>query len=315
MKLFIDTDDITNNEELYKAIEKNNSISRNLQIEMKELKNISLTEETEKITIIEEDDEYDEKEEKDIEFEYYYELIKDIKPGISTDEMKEIISDNLPSKNNSNYFNIMGRIKAEIYKEYMEYVKMLPDAEDDEELKKDIVSIIKLEQQKLEMIKEVENEKEVSEDHNIENKIVFLKTNLGNVCAIDELKSINNEYYESFIELFDSIKNGTFKGVKRLNTSNEKVNSISEVRGFKTRVMFDKIGKNTIVILKAVIKKSNFDRGYKEALEKRVSFYRIKKDHIVENIENEEYMLENLEYEKELYSMLSQNKRKVMTND
>lgn len=57
--------------------------------------------------------------------------IKDASSLLSYDELKELIKYNFPTKNNSNYFRLSNRIKAEIYKEIIELNKLLEDTSDE----------------------------------------------------------------------------------------------------------------------------------------------------------------------------------------
>lgn len=278
---------------------------------MRELENIELIEEDNILDTEEFDiEEYIESDD-DFEYEYYYEQIRNMEITTDSEQMKQIINYCLPSKNNSSYFKLINRIKIEIVKEISELMSMYRETTDDE-FKNDIKETIDFENKKLKFVKEAENDKEMQDELIIQNNIVFAKTNSGNIYAIEDIKSINSEYYASFLELYESIKNGTFKRVKRLTTTNNKTNSVSEVRGFKTRIIFDKLDQNTYVVLQVAIKKSNFDRGYKESLERRVLAYKLQKDKIIQQLNNEEYMNENIKLENKLIQTLSQNKKKVL---
>ena len=118
------------------------------------------------------------------------------------------------------------------------------------------------------------------------------------------MDKIKNEYYEGFEELFRSIKDGTFKGAKRLNSNNNKTSSLSEVRGFKTRVLFDKLDENTYIIIMCAVKKCDYDNGYKKSLETRGLTYRAMKPKILSQKDNQEYKNENKNIEKTLFLKL-----------
>ena len=59
--------------------------------------------------------------------------------------------------------------------------------------------------------------KEEKKEQKQKNNIIFSKTTGGNVRVIEELESIPSEYYPAFQELFDSIEDGTLKGIKRFS--------------------------------------------------------------------------------------------------
>ena len=312
MSLFIDTTNISDNEKLIQAIKENNLIARNMRKEISELKNIELIEESDTEEFYPEECSLELNEiDDDFEYDYYYEPIRNMATNTDLECMKQIINDCLPLKSNSNYFKLINRIKIEIVKEISSLISMYNETSDDE-FKNDIKENIDFEKKKLIIVNEIEKSKELQDETVTENNIVFTRTNSGNIYALEDIKSINNEYYASILELYESIKNGTFKKVKRLTTSNNKANSVSEVRGFKTRIIFDKLNQNTYVILQIAIKKSDFDKGYKESLEKRVSSYKLQKETILNQLNDEIYMSENTESENKLVETLSQNKKKVM---
>lgn len=316
MSNFIDTTNITDEKELIEALKSNVRTAASVRKEISKLKNAilsdseTLEENKEQCIICDDSDEEDE----DLEYEYYYEPIKAISMDENIEGIKEIIEESLPSKNNSNYFNIVNRIKAEIFKEILVYSSML-DETSDLEFIEEVKSCINFEKLKLSLVKTCENSKKIESADETKNNIVFFNKNSDRTYAMDDIKNINSEYYESFLELLESIEDGSFKNIRRLTTANNKINSISEVKGFKTRVIFDKVGNNTFVILQLAVKKSDFDKGYRESLTNRISIYRCFKPSIVEDVKNDKYLEENASILKEIKNKLSQNKKKVLTNE
>lgn len=314
MSLFIDTSKITDREELINSIRKNIKISRRLQKEISEMEAIDKSNKSFEFTntITEQDiNNLGNEKEEDIEsdfYSYYYDPIKNIDQNISVEELKTIIKENLPVKSNPNYKKIVSRIKAEIYKELILLYDILNDSIDDESLTEETNKLIALETNKFNIINNIEEE-EIDEEAIIDNKLFFLKTSSGNISASDDLDKIDKEYYKSFRELFISIKNGTFKNVKRLTSINNKLSSIAEVRGYKTRIIFDRINEDSYVILMCIIKKCNFDNGYRKSLERRSLIYRTFKNKIISKSKEEEYLEENKKYEKKLFLKLEKESR------
>lgn len=255
----------------------------------------------------EEDDEYEEEQDEDSDYLYYYEPIKDVSEDISITELEKIIKENLPSKNNPNYFKIISRMMAEILKEIMEYEEIKSDSIGEKEIIEETQKLIDLNKRKINFIRSTK-EKETNEEEVKENNLYFLKTTSGNIYCLNDLDKIKNEYYESFEELFKSIKDGTFKRAKRLNSNNLKTSSLSEVRGFKTRVLFDKLDENNYIIIMCVVKKCNYDNGYKKSLETRGLTYRAMKPKILSQKNSEESKTENKDIEKKLFLKL-ENRR------
>ena len=133
---------------------------------------------------------------------------------------------------------------------------------------------------------------------------------MGNIRVIDEIEKISKsspEFCSEFLELFQSIQDGSFKRVKRF-LNNNKLVGISEVRGFKPRVVFDRIGKNDYAIITAFLKKCDNDRGYKDSLELKIQKYMSQRDNIVKRLNNPEYRALNEQYTNELFGKLGYNK-------
>lgn len=307
MESFIDTNTITDDEELLKALKHNNKVSSSMKQEIKEMEkldeiNRNMTFEREKQNF-EEDDEYEEEQDEDSDYLYYYEPIKDVSEDISITELEKIIKENLPSKNNPNYSKIVSRMMAEILKEIMEYEEIKSDSIGEEEIIEETQKLIDLDKRKINFIRN-SKEKEISEEEVKENNLYFLKTTSGNIYCLNDLDKIKNEYYESFEELFKSIKDGTFKRAKRLNSNNLKTSSLSEVRGFKTRVLFDKLDENNYIIIMCVVKKCNYDNGYKKSLETRNLTYRAMKPKLICQKDSKEFKDENKDIEKKLFLKL-----------
>lgn len=87
MESFIDTDTITDDEELLKALKHNNKVSSSMKQEIKEME--KLDEANKKMSFkiekqnFEEDDEYEEEQDEDSDYLYYYEPIKDVSEDIN----------------------------------------------------------------------------------------------------------------------------------------------------------------------------------------------------------------------------------------
>lgn len=305
-KSFINTDTITDDEELLKALKHNNKVSSFMKQEIKEMEKldeINKNMKFEKEKHFEEYDEYEEEQDEDSDYLYYYQPIKEVQVDITNEELNQVIRENLPSKNNPNYSKIISRMMAEILKEIMEYEEIKSDSIGEEEIIEETQKLIELNKRKINFIRNVD-EKEKSGEETKENNLYFLKTTSGNIYCLNDLDKIKNEYYESFDELFKSIKDGTFKGAKRLNSNNNKTSSLSEVRGFKTRVLFDKLDENTYIIIMCAVKKCDYDNGYKKSLETRGLTYRAMKPKILSQKDNQEYKKENKNIEKTLFLKL-----------
>ena len=311
MKAFINTDTITDDEELLEVLKHNNKVSSNMKQEIKEMEkldevNRTMIFEKEK-QYFEDCEEYEEEQDEDSDYLYYYEPIKEVREDISIEELEQIIKENLPSKNNPNYFKIISRMMAEIFKEIMEYEEIKSDSIGEEEIIEETQKLIDLNKRKLNYIRNSKIDSK-SDQEIKENNLYFFKTTSGNIYCLNDLDKIKKEYYESFSELFKSIKDGTFKRAKRLNSNNSKTSSLSEVRGFKTRILFDRLDKNNYIIIMCAVKKCNFDNGYKKSLENRALMYRAMKPKLLEQRDIQEYKNENKSIEKKVLRKLDEGK-------
>lgn len=305
MEIFIDTSKIIDEEELIKALKSN---CKTASILRKEINKIEKENEENETMIFDENIlstiTPEVADEENFEYEYYYSEIKKIERDKSENEIDKIINENLPSLENPNYDKIINRIKSEILSEIIELNNLLLLSGDDIKLQEEIKEMINVEKFKFSIINKGIESKDIKKEK-INNNLVFLKTESDNTYCLRDLNGIKREYYKSFKDLLMSIKNGTFKNVKRLTTTNSKLNSISEVRGFKTRVIFDRIDSKTYIILMCAVKKSDFDLGYQNLLEGRCFKYRCFKNTIFEKKDEDEFIKENMKIEEQLFLKLS----------
>ena len=291
------------------VIKKNLIIASKMRNEIKKLSEISLNDEEETeilkdIPALEKEIFIDDEE----EYSYYYEDIKEYL-NKSDEIIEEDIYDMLPSLDNKNYMNIIMRIKKELKEELKAY-ELFKKIEDSS-----FIEVVLLEQDKIKKIISYINshrtrEISINKTHEkIKNNVIFMKTSYGSICALNDLSSIDPEYYDSFKELIESIENGTFKNVKRFSNADNILKGISEVKNFKTRVVFDRINKNTYIIIYAFVKKSNNDMGYVKQLHNRVDFYKANEKYIKESV-NLEYINEHNKIFEDLKTSL-EDKTKV----
>lgn len=305
-KVFLTIDKDTTLEELEKIIKYNigraSIVRDNIKFldKAEEIKNTSSSskqDDCEELEITDITEDID--EEKEDEYLYYYHnIIEQLKNDTKHSEILDIILDNLPSCENKNYLNIVNRIKLELLKQIYELDTLL----NDDDIKCDIELTNEIVEEKakiyavIEAINYVQTEKKESQIEKVltvDNKLIFLETPGGSIYAESDLYSISEEYYESFMNLLISIKNGTFKNVKMLNGGYKLLVGISEVKDFKTRIIFDQLGKNAYVIIGIFTKKCNTDTNYREFLVNRVSYYRKQKQYLKEMINDEDFVEKN----------------------
>lgn len=145
------------------------------------------------------------------------------------------------------------------------------------------------------------------------NQLIFLQSE-GTPRIFQSMKSIDNEYYEAFSELLNSIIDGTFKGFKAF-TNNENITGVYEVRGFKTRIIFDRIDNDKFIILDAFIKKCDKDLRYRNNLTNIVSIYRREKESLQRLVKDASFIEQQQTFQKNLFEMLENPKKKVLHNE
>ena len=308
--------------ELSDAIEQNRKTAKLMRQEINKLKQANKSyelnkkeEKEEAILLIEEEkNKMDSDNDFFNEVDYYFNFLDIIN---LSDNIKEEIRSILPSDKKTNYDNIimclkMGLLKnIKDIKDLLEEEKEALSKEDLEEFKAEI----NLNQKKIDIITEIEKDNTTTSEKSLKNNFFFVTTAGGNARVIDEINDMDVDYLESFKGLFESITDGTFKNVKRFN-SNNKISGISEVKDFKTRVVFDRIGKYDYAIITAFTKKSNNDKGYLISLELKIKNYLNQKEKMISLLNNDDFRKENHLLEQELYNKLSiSNKEKKLRKE
>ena len=116
---------------------------------------------------------------------------------------------------------------------------------------------------------------------------------------------------EGFRGLINSIRDGSFKNVKRFHSSNNKTAYASEVKDYKIRVVFDRIGPHEYALITAFIKKSDNDIGYQRTLISKIRNYMNIKNSLIENLSNPSFLALQKQYEKELDTIFESKSRQV----
>mgnify|MGYP007023650222 FL=1 len=314
--IILDLDDEISSKEISKVISENHKTSMLIDKEVKKLKELS----SKSTKRVEDDNKTPEKEmiydeadevnsELDDKVDYYNYLISSID---DCEDLQDQIESSLPNPNTGDYKTIVLRLKLKLLKSIKETADFISECReefDDEDLE-EYKEEIRLCSKKLEILKSESNEEVNENKTSTKNNFFFPVSSMGNIRVIDEIEKISKsspEFCSEFLELFQSIQDGSFKRVKRF-LNNNKLVGISEVRGFKPRVVFDRIGKNDYAIITAFLKKCDNDRGYKDSLELKIQKYMSQRDNIVKRLNNPEYRALNEQYTNELFGKLGYNK-------
>ena len=234
-----------------------------------------------------------------------------IKQADNIDDLNAI----LPGNETINSNNIINVIILKLVDDIVDIKKMLHQERNNIDIstKKYFEESLKKLQQKINYIRKLtsSNENDVVEDTMLVNDLVFLSTNMGNVCVYQDLKDIPSEQYEAFILLLDSIKTGKFTNLRVFN-NNDNLRDLREVKYGQARVIFRQITSNCYVIIQMFIKKVAKDAYYHSSLTNRNDLFlqNVDKMTILANT-SDDYLEENRMIMEDLYKVLgSKNKIK-----
>ena len=281
----------------------------------------SLSEENQTTNIIDADNDELTDDLEDL-YAFYYRPILEI--DSATSQLRQQIIDLLPDVKNKKFFNIVGRIQLELFASEKEFLDLLSQVKgslsgEDFTFSKQIEDEIAFSQQKRKIIEDYVSS--INQNLNIEdtvtefssNHLIYLPTMNGNLYVNNDLLAIPTDYYSSFRNLFISIQNGTFKGFKRLVGANNIV-GVSEVKDYQSRIVFDRIGPKSFVILDTFVKKVGMDKEYMDSLAGRVGIYRRMKSSLVQAIQDPDYIQKHDEFTEDILNSLDErNREKIRT--
>lgn len=316
----LDLDNVTE-EQLLEAISKNNQTVRIMSSEITKLKQIGFS--SKSIYQVASDDEsYDEastiEEDRPTVDESFEETIKGYYSGIkglTPEQLLGCISEVLPSQDDYQFERIINRLSLEVLrniKEIKDYIATEDlSSQEISELEEEICA----EEEKISVLQNYLTQEvlEPKEETVEENTIIFVPTSGGNIRVLDELERIAPEYYGRFYELLQSIKNGTFKNDQR-QRRNSNLTGVRIVRNFNTRVAYTRLNKNTYAVITAYIKKADSDKATTSSLVSKYSDYQSIEGSLIANLDNEEFMSLNKQYEQEIFTRLSQSSEKTSPN-
>lgn len=210
----------------------------------------------------------------------------------------------LPDSDDYQYERIILRLQAESIREIKEIIEMME--KEDKTSRGIFEEFLKNEQKKLAKLKKLLQEEEKKEEKQTNhNTIILVPNKSGKIRIFDEIEDIPSDFYEEIYELIVSIINGKFKRRKRFNIgSNAALGSVSEVRGNKVRVLYQRLAQDVYAIYSVFLKKTSNARGYRSLLLNRVGDYKEVEESIKKNIENGEFLEANDQYVEELWNKL-----------
>lgn len=311
--IFKEIDFSSENEELLATIEKNCAMAVNARNEIRNAERLLSQQKKENVierkAISNENSGVEVK--IDDEFEDMIKCFKVDYASLENDFDEEDLFDLLPSKKSYRYKDVLLRLIAESTKEINELREFSNENDTTSDDLQEIKKLILNEQRKISLLKGLLSKKEDNKDEVIEDKnsLILVPTTGGNIRVISEIENMSIEYMPLFKELFDSIIDGTFKGLKGFNNNNA-LNGMREVKGNGVRVVFKRLTKKNYAIVTAFIKRSNNDAGYIDSLKSKVADFRLIQDQIKNNLNNQEFMNQNDLYVEELFNILGEEEKK-----
>lgn len=239
------------------------------------------------------------------EVEYYISEVK----GLTAEQLETELATVLPSRKHYEYERILRRLQIELLKEckdikdFFGQEKTARTPEFQEFIDELNLNMAKVKAIGAELVKKTELSEE---EEKKENTLIFVPTSGGNIRILDDIDSIDPIQYRRFEQLFRSIKDGTFKNVKKFNDNNN-VTGLTEVRDLSNggRVTFMRLDDSTYAIISAFIKKTTNSNGYQRMLANQCQSYRAVEDQIRANLTNPEFLELQSGYEQELFRKLN----------
>jgi hypothetical protein len=207
----------------------------------------------------------------------------------------------LPEPDDYHYADVIYRLQAESLKEIKEMTEIMID-EPSEDSKK----FIENEKKKFAFLaKLLQEEEEKEETVEEKNTIILAPLESGRIRMLDDIDSMPVDFYDDIALLVESIINGSFKRWKKFNfSSSTNLTRVSEVRSQRTRVIYQRLNKNTYALITTFLKKTSNDHGYREYLRSIMSEYRKVEDQLKAGLDNPEFMALHEEYVQEMWNRL-----------
>lgn len=302
-------------QELLSIMDDNAKITRDMAKQIKKLHEES-TRETTSVSFPEPNfKEEQEMKEEDEDFEqtvsYFFKKV-----DLLDETSPAILTENLPNQDDYDYERILLRLRAELLRKNIELLRFIKEEDLSSEDRLAFETELSKNNEKMATLKNLmitKEEQEIKEEA-VRNKLIFVPSASGTPIVLNELKRIDSSYYEDFLGLFDSIRNGSFKNFARL-TANNSGYGVFEVKDFKIRVLFARLGPAEYAVISAFTKKVQTSKGYNELVTLRVNDYQRVEQALKANLDNEEFLKIHADYEQELDRLLGRTTEKAKVKE
>lgn len=235
------------------------------------------------------------------EVSFYIDSYNDIDDDFTVDDLIEL----LPSEDNYDFKDIILRLQAESIKNIKEISEIIIQ---DFSLSKDELNEYKneitKEKRKIDILSKILiKDDTIFSEAKEKNDIILVPTKAGNMRIIEELKQIPSEYYPRFLELINSIIDGSFKNVRAF-TNNYGLSGIYEIKVNQARLIFTRVGKNAYSLIDLFVKKDMYATHHYDSLKIKVGEYRHLHNKLKEKSKDKDFMKENNKYVQELFDLI-----------
>ena len=230
---------------------------------------------------------------------YYYEILKSTEAAEIIDQIKNIV----PISDNLEYKRILHRIQLEMIKNINEIKTFIKT----EELTEEDISYLEEEileyKLKIDAISEYLGIKTKLVKQN--NKLFYASDIKGNMGFLEDIKKISIDEYPKISKLLTTIKEGTFENETIIN--NPEFDNIHILSVENIRIAFSNLKDDKYAIISVSLDDKN---SYNNLLIKCLD-YKMIESKLIKNLENEEYLILNSQYEQEIIEKLSPSRQKI----
>lgn len=227
--------------------------------------------------------------------------------NVSLEDMTHI----LPKESDLLFDKKINYIKAYLRKILDNYDVMIYSIVDDSEMKEYLLECRNEVEEKLEFVNNYIIKEEIQIEKQESIDIVYFKYH-GKTTFLNDLLSDDLEKYPSYSILIESLRNQTYKGIKRLTNRSYNFN-VFEVRNKEQRVVFDFLTPKTIIIIQGFTKKVMLNKKYHYNLRTRLAKYGEEKE-LIKSKMREDYInfLEEYKSEEDVIMKLLESKGKKL---
>lgn len=220
---------------------------------------------------------------------------------------EDFLTEVLPSIYDNNYESIIMSILLYFYQEINIANQMIAEEKDTSSITY-LKELIAKDKKLIKIVKEYNISEECDESFEEEkaNTLIFLRRDNNSLYIDDDINDIAIE--DDVLPILNDIKNNRIIREKRFHNHNE-LKGISAIRRRDSRIIFARIDNSTIVILGIFVKRCQNPQIYRDMLESRSKRFRMQRESIKEQIDNEEFLNDNFKIFNQTIEKLNSRKK------